>query len=109
MCTVEEAMVCGKENAYEEQRRESGEERRLGNVKGLWCPVPELQGWLLDGNKGFGGKPQLERNWGGRYCAPLVQQSLCVGWPSETEYGEFKGVWTWEDMVEQGMPHVSCT
>lgn len=45
----------------------------------LQCPVPAYQGWLLDGDKGFGGKPQLERNWGERDCASLVQQSPCVG------------------------------
>lgn len=68
--------------------------------------MPEYRGWLLDGDKGFGGKPQLERNWSGRYGAPLVQLSPCVGCPSVTEYGEFKGIWTWEDRVEQDMPHV---
>lgn len=61
---------------------------------------------MLDGDKGFGREPQLKRSWGGRYRAPLVQQSRCVGWPSEMEYGEFKGVLAWEGRVEQDTSHI---
>ena len=64
--------------------------------------MPERQGRLSDGGEGFGGKPWPERGCGGRYCAPLVQQSPHVGQPVEMACGEFRGVCPWQDRIEVG-------
>lgn len=77
-----------------------GEEMRLGNLKGHWsgqCLSIRDVCWMVARG--------LDRSHSWREAGVGVTVLfLCpyVGWPSETECGEFKGIWTWEDRVEQG-------
>lgn len=69
-----------------------GEEKRLGNLRGHWCPVPEDQGRLLDGDTVWTEVTAGEDLAWEVLCSSCAAESLCVRATRDGEWGIQRGL-----------------